>query len=339
MKTIDIINNAKAAVPDYLKDCPWADLEHGTKVLETEVQMNCYMAAYGWAHAAKAYWAIKKMFDYKEPECFEVFDWGCGQGIATTCLIDYLKEFGILDRLHKITLIEPSGAALQRAVWNVRNVLGNHLCRIEALQAYMPVRSDYPNEPVIEDIDIVFPESLHIFSNVLDLYGLDFKKIADILRNSGYINYVICTGPVFERDYMYRFYEEFWREEIEKEAECVADFKDDNFIADNEHKFSCRIVNFIIRCQDWKLMSRTPEAVFIMSGREILDENALVRYFRSEDGTPFFRLKEGVCLYVSRPVMQEFSSCKTKEDVIKAFCEMKYVLMKVNGGTYIPVLV
>lgn len=334
MRTIDIINKAKEAVPDCLKDCPWADLEHGTKVLGNDVELNCYMAAYGWAHAAKAYWAIKKMLNNREPECFEVFDWGCGQGIATTCLIDYLKEFGELDSLHKITLIEPSGAALQRAVQNIRRVLGRHLCRIEALQMYMPVRFGRLNGPVIEEVNTSFPEAVHFFSNVLDLSGLDFKKIAGMICCSGYMSYVICTGPVFKDDYMYDFYEMFEREE----AKCVTDFKDGDFITVDNHSFSCRIMNFTVRCNDWRAMNRNPEVVPVLSGMEILKANALSGYFRTEGGTPFFRLRDGTCLYASKPSMEVFSLCRNRYDVIRAFSKMEYALIRVPEGIYVPVL-
>ena len=36
------------AVPDNYKNRPWtANLGHGTALLETDTQLNCYMSAYG----------------------------------------------------------------------------------------------------------------------------------------------------------------------------------------------------------------------------------------------------------------------------------------------------
>lgn len=54
-------------------------------------------------------------------EVIEIVDWGCGQGIASLCFLQVLKERdkGYYEQfIRKITLIEPSKSALQRAVFN-----------------------------------------------------------------------------------------------------------------------------------------------------------------------------------------------------------------------------
>ena len=47
----------------------------------------------------------------------EIIDYGCGQGIGTICLVDYIKEQTNRNcNVVKIKLIEPSVLALKRAV-------------------------------------------------------------------------------------------------------------------------------------------------------------------------------------------------------------------------------
>lgn len=45
----------------------------------------------------------------------EIYDWGCGQGTATICLLDYLASKNIHHNITEVNLIEPSVAATRRA--------------------------------------------------------------------------------------------------------------------------------------------------------------------------------------------------------------------------------
>ena len=54
---------------------------------------------------------VEGIFDGK----YQVIDWGCGQGLASLCLLDYLNEHKNLHNPKKIILIEPSIPSIVKA--------------------------------------------------------------------------------------------------------------------------------------------------------------------------------------------------------------------------------
>ena len=69
------------------------DLERGKGILDDDDHLNMYLHSFGKMHKAKLDMAFNSMSvaDVFGEEV-EVFDWGCGQGTATICLLDFLKE-------------------------------------------------------------------------------------------------------------------------------------------------------------------------------------------------------------------------------------------------------
>lgn len=70
------------------------DLKRGTGILDDEVHLNMYLRCFGKMHKAKldtAFGCIPADIDLFSSE-LEIYDWGCGQGIATICLLDFLKS-------------------------------------------------------------------------------------------------------------------------------------------------------------------------------------------------------------------------------------------------------
>ena len=121
----DIIQTARKHVPEAYRYQPWTypGLAHGTSCLESEEQLNCYLASYGEMHKGKLQ-RIMTDFPYSQLNAdFEIIDWGCGQGIATVCFIDYLTKYNLVSKLQKVTLIEPSAVALERAKFNVTHAV------------------------------------------------------------------------------------------------------------------------------------------------------------------------------------------------------------------------
>ena len=151
----DIIRTAKQYVPDTYKHCPWRypGLEHGTALLDNEDQLCCYLAAYGEMHKGKLECAISK-FPFKNINCnYEIIDWGCGQGIASIYMIDSLRKNGLLDKLQKISLIEPSATALARAKMNVSIATENNIF-IEGLNYLLPANVMPSNGETLNGIHI-----------------------------------------------------------------------------------------------------------------------------------------------------------------------------------------
>jgi hypothetical protein len=99
---------------------PWEGLNHGVDLLDTPEKLCKYLCAYGDMHKAKIETAlaeIQKKHNLQDilKNNFSIIDWGCGQGLATICFFDYIKELKIQNKAQKIILIEPSPMALDRA--------------------------------------------------------------------------------------------------------------------------------------------------------------------------------------------------------------------------------
>ena len=54
-------------------------------------------------------------FERQKENLIEIVDYGCGQGLASLCYHDFIKEHYSLQKVKRITLIEPSPLALSRA--------------------------------------------------------------------------------------------------------------------------------------------------------------------------------------------------------------------------------
>ena len=113
----EIIKLAKKYVPASKKDCPWAGLDHGVKLLSNDEELAQYLVAYGAMHRDKlnaAFDTIQNPLEYFSKEVI-IIDWGCGQGLATMCYYDYMRNMGFEPNVVKIYQIEPSSPAVRRA--------------------------------------------------------------------------------------------------------------------------------------------------------------------------------------------------------------------------------
>lgn len=125
----EIIRISNLYVPDIFKSCPYKyrdsqgrTLNHGTAVLETEEQCCVYMSAYGPMHHHKLMRALDEHeFPYSDlSDGVEIYDWGCGQAIGTMAVIEKLRQHGMLGKLRKVVLEEPSDIARNRAILHVK---------------------------------------------------------------------------------------------------------------------------------------------------------------------------------------------------------------------------
>lgn len=192
----DVIQTAKKHVPEYYRSQPWTypGLEHGTACLESEEQLSCYLASYGEMHKGKLNRILNDFPFSKIDSDFEIIDWGCGQGIATVCLIDYLRKHNLDSKLQKVTLIEPSEIALSRAKFNVAHAVNTDEVYINTENFFLP--SITPNDRAIGGLHIEEPICIHLFSNILDIAAIDLKELALMIGSSGYRQYFVCVGPM-----------------------------------------------------------------------------------------------------------------------------------------------
>lgn len=152
---------SKANIPVSSRNAPWRNLNHGVSLLSSDLELWSYIAAYGEMHAIKCRSALQN-FPFEELVSTEVIDWGCGQGIAAICFLEMLRDRDKLSAVRKITLIEPSEAALLRAKINVRKIVGPNV-EIVAVNKYLPGKDDDPRS--VSSIEICYSKTIHLFSN------------------------------------------------------------------------------------------------------------------------------------------------------------------------------
>src|SRR5574344_3091800 len=72
----------------------YQDLERGKGILDDEDHRNMYLHSFGKMHKAKLDVSFKSLSNISDifSEEVEIYDWGCGQGTASVCLLDFLKS-------------------------------------------------------------------------------------------------------------------------------------------------------------------------------------------------------------------------------------------------------
>lgn len=184
------------------REKPWLILNHGTAVLGSEEQLNAYIAAYGEMHITKCRMAMQN-FPFEELvklrtdsgeiaylNNFEIYDWGCGQGLGSLVLLQMLSERGMLHGLKQITLIEPSSTALSRAEHFIRQAT-NPSTEIRTINRFIPSN----DQPLWKDLECHNSIAIHIFSNILDIREVGLGWLSKTTANLGRLNFYICVGP------------------------------------------------------------------------------------------------------------------------------------------------
>ena len=169
------------------------DLKRGKGILDDDDHLNMYLHSFGKMHKAKLDEAFNSLPDKVIfAEDVEIYDWGCGQGTATICLLDFLAEKYIVPNIKEIYLIEPSEAAVKRAS--------------EVIQCY---DSSYKITPIIHDFDhltsgdfkINNTRKIHLFSNILDVEAFDLAQFIHLFQQLFVSdNYFFCVGPYYSNN-------------------------------------------------------------------------------------------------------------------------------------------
>lgn len=186
---IDGINRLPRCEQDKLHE----ELVRGTAVLDDEPHMNMYLRSFGLMHKAKIDEAFNNMLPYLEKlfsRDIEIYDWGCGQGTATICMLDYLRKHHIQPKFKRINLIEPSGVAVERA----KDFLS---CYRECDNAEVRIVNKLFDDLQPDDINSFKCRKLHLFSNILDVAAFDlaaFTQLFQKTQKGG--NYIVCVGPL-----------------------------------------------------------------------------------------------------------------------------------------------
>lgn len=173
---------------------PFDNLDNGTRVLRDESECVRYIALYGGHHFYKLYAAYEStMFNNIEGKNIEIFDWGCGQALATCVLVDYLMEKNINLNVISITLIEPSTVALQSGRNLVRQMFQDDSSTDSVVRLVNKYMDDLTSNDLVSNPDSI---KIHLFSNIIDVEGFDLRRLYQLMINSFQgVNRVICTSP------------------------------------------------------------------------------------------------------------------------------------------------
>ncbi len=233
-----MINDAEKRLSDEGLN-EWDDYKqyikrNGRGKITNDIEACCYLAAYGESHMKKLNLLFKSYINRLklDDEDFEVFDYGCGQGLATISMMEHLT-FEKFARLKKITLIDYSPFILELAKEYVRRVYEtirkkydlNSDCIIVSVEAYMPsIKRDFLHPP------IEYPSVVHLFSNILDIPTIDLEKLSQSIMHSGdetsTVHYVLATHPGttkidHEGERMSSFFNKLPNSEVDDSSEGV----------------------------------------------------------------------------------------------------------------------
>lgn len=268
----DIIKRAHQELPSNLTRNPWSVTDHGRKLLQNTGELAAYLCAYGEMHKIKCLAALQN-FPYEElPSTFQIVDWGCGQGIGTICMMDCLHERGILNRLRKVTLIEPSQTALSRAEENVSTALNGWNVAIETQQKYLP--SNDSGSSQVTDLPLTLPGTIHLFSNILDITAVSLKGTAKLIAAGRGMQFVVCVGPMNENSPRI---DEFSRFFIDSTIfSDIANWRY-GITSDTMHSFSCKTKAFYFKNTTGRIADVTEGHYSESGAHDDYDLDALVR--------------------------------------------------------------
>lgn len=149
------------------QDKIYESLDRGKAILTSEEQCAGYMVWFAKKHLVKFTAAFDLLPKNICQNVIDVIDWGCGIGLASFALRDWYDRMfparKYCKKIRRVTLIEPSGVALEWSSYNARR------CFPEA--KVLEVRKKFSELEGDDFGDTGNPTQcrLHIFSNVLDM--------------------------------------------------------------------------------------------------------------------------------------------------------------------------
>lgn len=163
-------------------------LGRGVAILEEEKQLYSYMYSYGNMH----YHKMMSAFDSLPTDIFKnnisVIDWGCGQALASVCLLEYINSKDYTNIVKDITLIEPSEIAIKRGSLHVLQY--NPTIDLKTINTDLNSLEKAYFKNSNETINI------HLFSNILDIDDFSLNDLLNLINDTfDGINYFICVSP------------------------------------------------------------------------------------------------------------------------------------------------
>lgn len=164
-------------------------LDSGVKIIDDPELLYSYMVAFGKMHYSKVLEAIEKISNEIENKSIEVYDWGCGQGLASMVLFDHIEKLKIKTDIEHLILIEPSELALKRGIAHVNFVYP------KLKNVIIPICKDMDS---IKDSDLLNSKKikLHLFSNIIDVPSFNLNELCNRVGSLKGLNIFISVSPM-----------------------------------------------------------------------------------------------------------------------------------------------
>lgn len=192
---LDSIRDAAIeALPRQYRRTPWVLTSQGgsddnNTIYTEDLQLDAYLASYVDWHKGK----LQRAFDLLNetlPRQINIIDWGCGQGVATIFILDYIRSKRFASSVSEVILVEPSTVALERAEYLINRINPN-----------ISIRSINKKLDDVTSNDLKFRTNIpvyHLFSNILDIGGIDLKHLSKIVyTNTSSFNTILCVSPYY----------------------------------------------------------------------------------------------------------------------------------------------
>jgi hypothetical protein len=183
-----VIDAAADEIPVAWRRTAFCRVGRGVTILETDERLNDYLVAYGEMHVAKLNRFLPSL-PFAEINTLAIVDWGCGQGLAASVTLEYLREYFPNTTVVCVRLVEISEAARNRAFEIVSRYENAHDVRAYKWDLSSLSHSGLELPPNIS--------VLHVFSNILDVAGVDGESLASLIHQSstGRDSYMLFVGP------------------------------------------------------------------------------------------------------------------------------------------------
>ncbi len=167
------------------------ELDHGKAILNNNDQLKAYIALYGDMHREK----LLKAFQHIPIDFFSqpisVIDWGCGQGLATLLLDEYLRSIKTSE-IREVVLIEPSLPSISVAENYIRWTIPD--------ASLIPIPQK-EQDVLLKDLPFADTSTIHLLSNVVDMkefFGDTLKKYVYAYPRQRHI--IVCVSPYYQEE-------------------------------------------------------------------------------------------------------------------------------------------
>jgi len=163
-----------------------SQLGYGRNILSSTEHLDQYLYTYGPMIACQ--W--ESVTETLSLRFSRLVDYGCGQGLAGLLLFDRFGE-KFASALTRVVLIEPSAVALIRAEAVYRSIAPE--CEI------LCVKKRFDNLGSADLMTDASADTLHIFSNVMDIDGWDhFRLFSEMMTEGRHTVLVVSASREFD---------------------------------------------------------------------------------------------------------------------------------------------